>query len=601
VADRIKRWTRRYIPRVAKFAAGLAGVDLTQAGRMVQERRADQEARTYYGRTLDTRRIEQVIQSANSGFMRPMADLGAETLSLDGHLSAVVSKRLNRITALPIDVVEASGPDINADLAGEIADLVRTQFRQFDVRARLKDLAWGLWSGRSCLEGEFALSSVNGRPRYTMLEQYRVKTRDLAFGPRRDLRIIRSDADLGNFADRGLPVASIPWKFCTLLPRLFDEDPEREGLCPRCLYWSFFGRFGTRERLILVELFGKPWRIIELDPEVNHNPDALEDADEAVDSLGACSTARVPPGVHVNVSSPQGTAGQVHRELIKDSKDELSKLVLGVTGTTDSQPQGMNGQQAAVHADEQWLVVCGDVRLIAWAYTKGTIHPIVWANYGPEALSHAPSLVIRAEPPPDVGEELKRIDEAAKAGMRLSLREVHERTGFRMPAEDEAVIELVTDANSELSGGQPRARIVYPTGQAPAPGVVQAAPPVELPQGSTEQDGSSDVAITPSDMALVTTVNEARASAGLGPLLLPDGTEDPDGKITIAEYKAKREAAGAVVGEAAGKAEIKQQGLPEDAPPAPVSIPQPGPALAPPAATPPTPAGGPGDAGAPQQ
>ncbi len=49
------------------------------------------------------------------------------------------------------------------------------------------------------------------------------------------------------------------------------------------------------------------------------------------------------------------------------------------------------------------------------------------------------------------------------------------------------------------------------------------------------------IALAPTDLAGVVSVNEARASAGLGPLL-KDGGEDPDGFITVGEYKAKKEA-----------------------------------------------------------
>lgn len=44
------------------------------------------------------------------------------------------------------------------------------------------------------------------------------------------------------------------------------------------------------------------------------------------------------------------------------------------------------------------------------------------------------------------------------------------------------------------------------------------------------------------------TVNEARARKGLGPLLLADGTPDPDGELTVIEYFAKHGGAGPAAG-----------------------------------------------------
>lgn len=51
--------------------------------------------------------------------------------------------------------------------------------------------------------------------------------------------------------------------------------------------------------------------------------------------------------------------------------------------------------------------------------------------------------------------------------------------------------------------------------------------------------------LAPTDIATVISVNEARASAGLGALNLPDGTPDPDGSLTVAQFAIKKAAAAA--------------------------------------------------------
>lgn len=49
-----------------------------------------------------------------------------------------------------------------------------------------------------------------------------------------------------------------------------------------------------------------------------------------------------------------------------------------------------------------------------------------------------------------------------------------------------------------------------------------------------------EVALTPSDLASVVTVNEARASAGLGPLVLASGERDPSGDLLLADFRASK-------------------------------------------------------------
>lgn len=81
--------------------------------------------------------------------------------------------------------------------------------------------------------------------------------------------------------------------------------------------------------------------------------------------------------------------------------------------------------------------------------------------------------------------------------------------------------------------------------------------------GGTTQIGAGSVTITGTDAASVVTVNEARASMGLGLLKLPNGQVDPDGYLTVAEFKAKRMAAGQVTGTEEGQEETGTQGEPE--------------------------------------
>jgi len=78
-------------------------------------------------------------------------------------------------------------------------------------------------------------------------------------------------------------------------------------------------------------------------------------------------------------------------------------------------------------------------------------------------------------------------------------------------------------------------------------------------------DTASDVQLTATDIGAIITVNEGRSKMGFGPLLLPSGANDPDGFISIAEFKAKHaqvvaESARVTTGDDSGEAPKK--GLP---------------------------------------
>lgn len=80
-----------------------------------------------------------------------------------------------------------------------------------------------------------------------------------------------------------------------------------------------------------------------------------------------------------------------------------------------------------------------------------------------------------------------------------------------------------------------------------------------------KKPGGGNLEITPSDLATIVTVNEARVSSGLPALRRPDGSSDPDGDLTIAEFKAKHSG---VVAEASAASEGQPVDGPASLPPA---------------------------------
>jgi len=67
------------------------------------------------------------------------------------------------------------------------------------------------------------------------------------------------------------------------------------------------------------------------------------------------------------------------------------------------------------------------------------------------------------------------------------------------------------------------------------------------PVETNEPASAGSVVLAPTDIAIITTVNEGRAASGLAPWPNPD-----EGKLTIAEFKARKVAEGEAVGAAAG-------------------------------------------------
>jgi len=81
----------------------------------------------------------------------------------------------------------------------------------------------------------------------------------------------------------------------------------------------------------------------------------------------------------------------------------------------------------------------------------------------------------------------------------------------------------------------------------------------DAPEADVEE--TTHIALTSTDIASIITVDEARASQGLGPLMT-NGVRDPDGSLTVTEYKAKHSAIVATAADAeAGTGGKKDDGF----------------------------------------
>lgn len=439
---------------------------------------ANENYRTQFGRSLDLNVIDSCVRAANTGIMSRITDLSRETIALDGHVSALLQKRLGRITALDYEVQPATGRRVDEGRAKEYAAHVREQLEQMpNFRDRLQDIAWGVFDGRSCSEVEW---SWYGRE-LVARDLHWVHPRRLSFGPDRDLRVIDPERQVGNFIDTGFPVECIPYKFITFRPRMFGDYQEREGLAYRTLYWSFFGRMGVREQLELMEIFGKPWRILipRTGPGLpGINIEALQQGFQALTLLGFHNTARMPANVDVQVVQPEQGAGQVHQAVITDARDVLSKLYLGNVLTTDVKPTGLGASTAEVQKQSgEDLLVATDAGRISQTLEDQLTDAIIACNYGPEAVSHAPKFLLRTDPPLDRKAERDRLRGALDDGVPVALEEYRQRVGVREVRPDEPyVIRTQRPAEFGQAAPTPAPEVVYPIGQAPKPGELVDAP-----------------------------------------------------------------------------------------------------------------------------
>lgn len=438
-----------------------------------------EQYRSMFGAGLTLDRIAGAIEMANNGAMRELTDLSRETVDVDPHLSAVLNKRFGAVAAFPYEFGPASGEGIDDEKARFYAEVVQAQVEGIpNFSSRVRDLAWGVFDGRAVEEIDWAWVQDAPRTQYGQIRWVAsdlawVHPRRISFGPRRELRLVDSLLSQG-FTEAGVAFGEMGrgFKFVEFSPRLFGEYPEREGLARRCLYWSFFKRFAAKERMILLELFSKPWRWLEQNSGENAiplQPDEVEKAEEFIEGIAGNGYGALPMGVQMKTESPEKGSGTIHNDVTEAADKQISKLVLGQTGTTDAQTMGLGSNLALVLANEQFMSFQADAAMLSEAFQTYLVNSIIALNFGADEVSHAPTFRIRADVR-DRKAELERLKFALDAGMAIKRSEAYEIAGFEIPSDEDVVIQMVQPASDSFGAlPPPRAMVVYPKGKAPAP------------------------------------------------------------------------------------------------------------------------------------
>ncbi len=431
-----------------------------------------EQYRRYFGSALTPNAIEGVVRQAQLGYMRDLTDLINETIFIDPHFGSVAGKRFRSLAGAKVRTVPASGDGIDPAKASMYADVVRQQIAWIpQFKQQILRLNWGHCHGRAALEKCWKLNPPGGKVRWRIDTLSWIHQRRLSFGPDRELRVRDNFFQGLGFEAVGLALRDYPFKFISFTPQLFNEYPEREGFGPRALYYSFHKRMGQRWRMQLIEVFGKPWRIAYTENDAVQ-VDAMQAAADTVDGLGDNSTAVLPPGVKIDTTQPDPRTGQNHRDIIQDADDQISKLVLGTTRTTDAKPSALGSGADDVGQDEQGSVVAADGWNISDVLTEQLAADIIVLNFGPEELDHCPRIEIAYELPKNRGVEADVAVKTLSIGIPLKEDEVYERTGWTKP--------------------QPGDRVIRQTAPAQPGGIGQSATPAQTANEVTPGDQGND-------------------------------------------------------------------------------------------------------------
>jgi hypothetical protein len=136
--------------------------------------------------------------------------------------------------------------------------------------------------------------------------------------------------------------------------------PKDYGILMQIAQYVIYKRGGFGDWAQFAELFGMPFRVGEYDP---FDPKTRDLLIEALENMGGAGYAAIPKGTSVKFENGNSNTGQsaVFSDLIKMCNEEISKMVLGGTMTTDN---GSSRSQSETHQKGEDAITTSDLNKI---------------------------------------------------------------------------------------------------------------------------------------------------------------------------------------------------------------------------------------------
>lgn len=392
---------------------------------------------------LTPRRLTALLLAAEQGDALSYLELAEEMEEKDLHYRSVLSTRKLQVAGLPVRVEAASddAEDVKA------ADLARELLVDSGVLAGVMlDILDAVGKGFSVCE---IMWDTEGRNWYPS---------SLAWRDPRWFEFDRRDGvTLRLKGENGLPEPLAPAKFVTHIHKSKSGLPIRGGLARPVAWFYLFKNFDIRSWVQFAEVFGFPLRLGRYDPDATDEQKKV--LLRAVRSIAQDAAAIIPSTMQIEFEATNANGNaQVFRTLAEYFDRQISKVVLGQTGTTDV---GQHVGTANAHEKVREDIEASDAVQLSATLTRDLIRPLVDLNLGPR--KRYPVIRVAREEAEDIGGLVDNVVKlAAVAPNLVEVSVLRDRLGFPEPAPGADVIggkRKEEGDGPDLSGGNdsPRA------------------------------------------------------------------------------------------------------------------------------------------------
>jgi phage gp29-like protein len=246
------------------------------------------------------------------------------------------------------------------------------------------------------------------------------------FVSRSELRL----AVLGTIDGVALP----PAKFIVHAPKLKSGIPIRGGFARLAAWAWMFKTYTLKDWMAFLDVFGMPIRVGKYHPAAT-----AEDRRKlltAVSQIAVDAAAIIPESMAIEFIEAKGFADKPFENMARFMDEQLSKVVLGQTMSTDGHAGGL--AQAKIHNLVRADIKEDDADQVAATINRDLVGPFCELNFGADAIK--PYAIFPVAEPEDVAALTNSLGVLVPLGLKVSMREAREKIGFGEPDADEELL-----------------------------------------------------------------------------------------------------------------------------------------------------------------
>jgi phage gp29-like protein len=377
-----------------------------------------------------------LLREAELGNLIPAMWLAEAMEEKNLHYRSVLATRKLQVSALPIQVTAASDDAIDQ----RAADLVRDFCEGPLLRGALFDILDAVGKGFSVSEliwelqlGEWRPARIEWRfPQWFVFDRVDGKTILMRGGPGDGASAFQAAPDELSRGNFGTPLP--PNKFITHIHRSKSGLPIRGGLMRPAAWAYMFQNFSVKAWAIFLEVYGHPLRVGKYETGASKEDKAT--LLRAVRNIATDAAAIIPQGMEIEfVEAANSTGASPHQVQLDWWNAQISKLVLGQTGTTDA---GQYVGTADAHEHVRGDICDDDAAQLGASLSRDVVRPLVDLNVGPRP--RYPILSIGEPETEDTAALMDNIKTFVALGGQVSESWLGGKLGVPPPEPGEAVL-----------------------------------------------------------------------------------------------------------------------------------------------------------------